>query len=109
MKKKTRRSKEINNALRKLTIVYRNIRGLKSKVDSVQEIVADSQPNLLCLVETHMQEEEEIRIPGYETIYQNDKTSNSGGIVIAVKDTENDNHASKARNISKVDIMDTTK
>ena len=40
----------------------------------------------MCLVETHMQEEEEI-IPGYETIYRNDKTSNSGGIIIAVKDT----------------------
>ena len=34
-----------------------------------------------------MQEEEEMRIPGYETIYWNDKTSNGGGIIIAVKDT----------------------
>ena len=34
-----------------------------------------------------MQEEEKITIPGYETIYRNDKTSNSGGILIAVKDT----------------------
>ena len=47
----------------------------------------DCQPNLLCLVEIHMQEEEEITTPGYETIYRNDKTSNSGGILIAVKDT----------------------
>ena len=87
VKKKTRRSKKIKNALRKFTIVYQNIRGLKSKVDSVQELVDDCQPNLLCLVETHMQEEEEITIPGYETIYRNDKISNSGGILIAVKDT----------------------
>ena len=87
VKKKTRRSKKIKNALRKFTIVYQNIRGLKSKVDSVQELVDDCQPNLLCLVETHMQEEEKITIPGYETIYRNDKTSNSGGILIAVKDT----------------------
>ena len=42
---------------------------MKSKVDLVQELVDDCQPNLLCLVETHMQEEEEI-IPGYEIIYQ---------------------------------------
>ena len=34
-----------------------------------------------------MQEEEEIAIPGYETIYRNDKTSDSGGIIVAVKDT----------------------
>ena len=74
VKDKTRRSKKIKNALRKFTIVYQNIRGLKSKVDSVQELVDDCQPNLLCLVEIHMQEQEEITIPGYETIYRNDKT-----------------------------------
>ena len=74
VKKKTRRSKKIKNALQKFTIVYQNIRGLKSKVDSVQELVDDCQLNLLCLVETHMQEEEEITIPGYETIYRNYKT-----------------------------------
>ena len=34
-----------------------------------------------------MQEEEEIGMPGYETMYQNGKTSNSGGIIISVKDT----------------------
>ena len=87
VKKKTRRSKKIKNALRKFTIVYQNIRGLKSKVDSVQELVDDCQPNLLCLVEIHMQEKQEIKITGYETIYRNDKTSNSGGLLIAVKDT----------------------
>ena len=87
VKNKTRRSKKIKNALRKFTIVYQNIRWLKSKVNSVQELVNDCQPNLLCLVEIHMQEEEEITTPGYETIYRNDKTSNSGGIMIAVTDT----------------------
>ena len=45
------------------------MRGLKSKIDSVQELVDDCQPNLLCLVETHMQKEKEIIIPGHETIY----------------------------------------
>ena len=34
-----------------------------------------------------MQEEEEITIPDYETVYRNDKTSNSGGIMITAKDT----------------------
>ena len=53
----------------------------------MQELVDDCQPHLLCLVETHMQVEEQIKIPGYETIYRNDKTYNSGGIIIAVHDT----------------------
>ena len=86
IKKKTRRWKKIKNALRKFTIVYQNITGLKSKVDSVQELVDDWQSNLLCVVETHTQEEEEIEMPGCDTIYKNDKTSNSGGILITVKD-----------------------
>lgn len=33
-----------------------------------------------------MQEDEEIAIPWYETIYRNDETQNSGGVIIAVKD-----------------------
>ena len=41
------------DSLQKFTIVYQNIRGLKSKVDSLQELADDCQPNLLCLVETH--------------------------------------------------------
>ena len=84
VKKKTRRSKKIKNALRKFTIVYQNIRGLKSKVDSVQELVDDCQPNLLPSRSPY---------PGgrrnhiYETIYRNDQTSNSGRILMTVKDT----------------------
>ena len=38
-------------------------------------------------MQTHLEkEEEEVAIPGYETIYRNDKTANSGGILVAVKD-----------------------
>ena len=69
---------------------------MKSKVDSVQELVDDCQPNL-CLVETHMQEEEKI-IPGYNTLYQNDKASNSGGIINKSQRHSENNHTSKAKN-----------
>ena len=31
--------------------------GLKSKVDSVQALLHDCQPNFMCLRETHMEEE----------------------------------------------------
>ena len=33
-----------------------------------------------------MLKEEEITIPGYETVFREDGTNNSGGIMIAVKD-----------------------
>ena len=71
-KKKTRRSKKIKNALTNFKVFYQNIRGLKSKVDSIMETISDYQPILICLVETHLQKEEEIRIPGYSQIFHND-------------------------------------
>ena len=40
---------------------------------------------LIWLVETHLQKEEEIRIPGYSQIFRNDKSQNGGDIVLAVK------------------------
>ena len=44
------------------------------------------QPALVCIVETHMQKEEEIQIPRYSLVYRNDRSANSGGILIGVRD-----------------------
>ena len=74
MKKKTRRSKQIKNALTNFKVFYQNIRGLKSKVDSIMETISDYQPILICLVETHLQKEEEIRISRYSQILCNDRS-----------------------------------
>ena len=85
MKKKTKRSKKIKNALTNFKVFYQNVRGLKSKVDSIMETISDYQPILICLVETHL-EKEEIRIPEYSQIFCNDRSGNSGGIMLAVKE-----------------------
>ena len=53
--KRVRRSKRIKNALKNFKIYYQNVRGLKSKLDSLQEMIDDYQPALVCIVETHMQ------------------------------------------------------
>ena len=37
------------------------------------ETIGDYQPILICLVEIHLQKEEEIRIPGYSQIFRNDR------------------------------------
>ena len=66
-KKKTR-SKKIKNALTNFKVFYQNIRGLKSKVDSIMETFSDYQPILIYLVETHLQKEEGIRIPAINFI-----------------------------------------
>ena len=65
---------------------YQNIKGIKSKVDSLTETVDDTNPTIICLVETHILKVKEITISGYETVFREDRTNNSGGIIIAVKD-----------------------
>ena len=48
-----------------VSIVYQNIRGLKSKVDSVQELVDVCQPNLLGLSDIV---KHELRVMSYELL-----------------------------------------
>ena len=44
---------------------------MKSKLDSLTEPVEDQKPTIACQVETYLEkEEEEVAIPGYETIYR---------------------------------------
>ena len=63
---------------------YQNVRALKSKLDSPQEMIDDYQPALVCIVETNMQKEEEIQIPGYSLVYRNDRSAYSGGTLISM-------------------------
>ena len=49
-------------------------------------MIDDYQPSLVCIVETHMQKEEEIQIPGYSLVYRNDRSAKSGGTLIGVRD-----------------------
>ena len=58
-RKRVRRSKRIKNALKSFKIYYQNVSGLKSKLDSLQEMIDDYQPALVGIVETHMQKEEQ--------------------------------------------------
>ena len=48
-------------------------------------IIFDYQPMLICLVETPLQKEKEIRIPGYSQIFRNDRSRNSESITLAVQ------------------------
>ena len=54
-RKRVRRSKRIKTALKNFKIYYQNVRAPKSKLDSLQQMIEDYQPALVCIVETHMQ------------------------------------------------------
>ena len=49
-------------------------------------MIDDYQLALVCIVETHMQKEEEMQIPGYSLAYRNDRSANTAGILIGVRD-----------------------
>ena len=50
------------------------------------ETISDYQPILICLLERHLQKEENIRIPGYSQMFCNDRSEDSGGIMLSVKE-----------------------
>ena len=49
-------------------------------------MIDDYQTVLVCIVETHMQKEEEIQILGYSLVYRNGRSAYSGGILTGVRD-----------------------
>lgn len=55
---------------------------MKSKLDSLQRIIEEVKPTIICLVETHL-ENEPIELEGYE-LYRNDRNNEGGGVLIGV-------------------------
>ena len=78
---KVRRGK---NKIKKFKVYYNNIRGIKSKIKSIKEIIENDQPTLIGIVETHLNREDEIEIKEYEVV-RNDRNENGGGILIAYR------------------------
>ena len=71
---------------KEVKILYANVRGLRSKIDSLQAAILLYEPDLVMLVETHIIGKSRITIKGYkETILRNRKTK-GGGLLIAKSD-----------------------
>ena len=65
--------------------MYLNIRGLKSKFESLLDKIEEVEPTIVCVTETHLLETEKIEIEGYK-VYRNDRDNYGGGILVGVKD-----------------------
>lgn len=85
-RKRVRRSKKNKNIYKSFVVYFVNIRGMRSKLESLEEITETVQPTIICLVETHLRTEEKVQIPGYK-VYSNNRNGEGGGILVAVKDT----------------------
>ena len=85
--RKVRRGKRIRRNLENFKILYVNIRGIKSKVKSLENIVQEEKPALIAIAETILEEKEEIDIEGYHVLPKNKTAEGQGrGILIAVKE-----------------------
>ena len=76
---KTRRSKKMRNKMKNVSIMYLNIRGLKSKLESLKEIIDEQKPDIITLVETLLCENDAIELKNYEII-RNDREAGGGGV-----------------------------
>ena len=63
---------------------YINIRDIKSKITSLEEIVREMKPTVIAITETWLEPDSPIEIEGY-AVYRNDRDENGGGVMIAVK------------------------
>ena len=83
--RRTRRGQKVKNKMKKFKIWYQNIRGIKSKMESLMEKIEEYEPAILCITETHLMGSDPLEIDGYK-IYRNDRDSEGGGIMVAVNE-----------------------
>ena len=80
-----RRSRKNKRDFQNFKMYYVNIRGIKSKIDSLIRIANETQPQVMCVTETLLGEKETIEIPEYKIFY-NSKKAGQAGIIIAIKE-----------------------
>ena len=66
-----------------MKIYYNNIRGVKSKINSLKEIIDDQKPHIISISETLLGKEDCIDIKNYKFMY-NSKKEGKGGIAIGI-------------------------
>ena len=79
--KKTRRGKPRKNALMKFKVMLNNIRGLKTKETMMKRIVLEEKPVLYACVETKLNKDDAVEIPGYE-ISRVNRDEDGGGVLL---------------------------
>ena len=61
-----------------------NVRGYKSKEETIKRIINEEKPVIIALLETKLSKGEQTDIPGY-TITRVDRDEEGGGVLIAYK------------------------
>ena len=83
--KKVRRKNTINRKLNNnFKAYYSNLRGIKSKIETLKSIIEERKPDVIGIVETMLDKNDEMQIEGYKVI-RSDRDGQGGGLMIAVK------------------------
>ena len=73
------------NSMNKIKVMQSNLRGLKNKKLDLKALIADNEPDVICLNETFLKNDETLKINGYNTITLNRRTRGIG-VMILIKD-----------------------
>ena len=68
-----------------LTVITCNLRGLRSKLDEIQEIAGSVRPDVMCFTETWLTADIndcEISIPGFQCIRTDRQSGRGGGVIL---------------------------
>ena len=63
-----------------------NVRGVKTKITSIKEIIEEEKPTIIGLVENKLREEDLIEIEGYE-IKRMEREEEGGGVLLAYRES----------------------
>ena len=79
--------------------MYANLRGMKSKIPSINEVLTKKKPDIVVFLETHHVGKSFSRLPGYSKVaYNNRKKSKGGGMMIAIADNNQLNYVTTSIN-----------
>ena len=83
---KTRRSHK-NRTKNQLKITYANARGVKTKINSLKNVVNSTECDIFAITETNLKPNENIRLQGYKWISKPREDKEGGGVRILLKET----------------------
>ena len=72
-----------------IRILYANVRGLRSKVDSLHAVTQDYNPDVILLTETQLTGKTTIEIKDYKEVIYRNRKQKGGGLLVAIKDESN--------------------
>ena len=73
------------NKIKHINILTINVRGIKSKIDSLETTLHTQRTHIAGITETHLTSGESINIPGYEWKGKERKNQDGGGIGFLIR------------------------